>query len=211
MRRTPLLLLLIIALCPKSSFSQIYIEPFGGYQKDINNHKGNLFNSGVQLALKRRNYEFLIQIQKSWPLSSKYTDSSFTLNTGLPLYAPAQKKVHPSSFSFGVGNRVKLAGRQTKNSLFATTYIGIMYQKMDISYQYDKINYVVLNPDKTISKTGLYAAIGLAYMRQFTSSRVFAELNLSSPPAGSGNYPNTIHFVAPLSLQIGYSIQLSKK
>jgi hypothetical protein len=211
MRRT-LLLLLAIVLLPKLSLCQVFIEPFGGYQVDLNNHgKNKLINSGVQLALKKRRYEFLVQIQKSWTAKeTHYSDSSFTTNPSLPLYAPAEKKLTISSFSLGIGNRIKVAGRKSNNSLFVKLYIGAMYQKIKVNYQYDKSNYIVLNPDETEEQTGVYVSMGLEYMRQLKTGRLFFDVNFSSPPSGHPSFP-AYKFVAPLSFNIGYSIQLSKK
>ena len=178
--RSILLLLLTIVLLPKLSLSQVFIEPFGGYQVDLNNHgKNKLINTGVQLALKKKKYEFLVQIQKSWPAKeTSYTDSSFTINLNLPLYEPAQRKLKASSFSFGIGNRIKVAGRKSNNSLFVKLYTGVMYQKINVQYQYDKGNYVVLNPGKTEEQTGVYVSIGAEYIRQLKTGRLFFDLKL---------------------------------
>ncbi len=211
MRRT-LLLFIIIGLLPNVSFAQIYIEPLAGYQVDLDNQRRNkLFNTGVQLALRMKRYEFLVQLQKSWSQKFNYTDSSFTLNPNLPLYAPAAKTIHPSIYSLGVGNRIKIFGRKTNGSLFAKLSLGIMYQRIAVAYQYDKVNYTVLNPDKTQNTAGIYVSAGIEYIYQLKKNRLFAELNFSSPPGSSSNYPNSFRLVAPASLNIGYSIQLSKK
>jgi hypothetical protein len=211
MKRTLPLLLIIIALFPKSSFCQIFIEPFAGYQTDMNNTKTKLLNTGLQLAIKIRKYEFLVQLQKNWPRSFNYVDSSYTTNTSLPLNAAAMKTIRTSSFSFAIGNRIKIAGKKTKNSFFLKVYTGIMYQKMGVSYQYDKTNYILLNPDKTEEKTGFFVSGGLEYMRQFSFGRLFFDLNFSSPPTGNFKYNESYNLMAPLSLSIGYSIKLSKR
>jgi hypothetical protein len=211
MKRTLPLLLIIITLFPKSSFSQIFIEPFAGYQTDMNNAKTKLLNTGLQFAIKMKKYEFLLQLQKNWPRSFNYVDSSYTTNTSLPLNAPAQKTIRPSSFSFAIGHRIKIAGRKSKNSLFVKIYSGLMYQKIAVGYQYDKTNYILLNPDKTEEKTGFFVSGGLEYMRQFSFGRLFFDLNFSSPPTGNFNYNESYNLMAPLSLSIGYSIKLSKR
>jgi len=209
MRRT-LFLLLLLALS-RLSFAQVFIEPFAGYQKDLNDHKNNLINSGLQLALKKKKYEFLVQVQRAWPQSHSGMDSSFTLNTALPLSAAAQKTFKPSSFTMAIGNRIKVLGRHTRNSLFVKIYTGIMYQQMTVSYQYDKTNYIVLNPDQTTKNTGIYISGGLEYLRSFQTGRLFVDLNFSSPPSGKIKYPASFDLRAPVSVNFGYSIQLSKK
>jgi len=208
----PLLLLLILFIAAKPVAAQVFIEPFAGYQLDLNNQaKNRLFNSGIQLALKKKKYEFLVQLQYSWTQhSGRYTDSSFTINPALPLYSPAIKMVKPSIFTFGIGNRIKLAGKKTNNSLFAKLYAGLMYQKVTFNYQYDKNNYTILNPDQTKDETGLFVSAGVEYVRQLPFGRIFFDVNFSTPPAGK-LILSAFKFVSPLSFNIGYSIQLSKK
>jgi hypothetical protein len=192
MKKTLLLLLIILALFPKSSFSQIYIEPFAGYQKDLNNHKDDLINSGVQIAFKKKNYELLFQIQKDWPQKLHSSDSSFSVNPGFPLYSPAEKEVSTYSWSLAMGNRFKIAGKKTKNSLFIKFYTGIMYQKTKVNYQYDKTDYVILNPDQTQNSIGPFISGGLEYMRQIGNGRLFFDLNFSSPPGDKYHSPHLL-------------------
>jgi len=211
MKRTLSLLVVIVVLLPKLSFSQLYIEPFAGYQKNLNSPKNNLLNTGVQLAFKLKNYEFLFQIQKSWPQSINGVDSSYTTNTSLPISAPAYKTINTSAFTFAIGNRFKIAGRKTKNSYFIKFYTGIMSQNNAVKYDYDKANYIILNPDKTINVTGIFVSGGFEYMRQIKNNRLFVELNFSSPPSGNIKYPSSFNLMAPITLNVGYSIKISKK
>ncbi|MEP6749285.1 MAG: hypothetical protein ABJB86_16240 [Bacteroidota bacterium] len=211
--RSTVLLLLVFVL-PKAFFAQkVFLEPFGGYQIDINNSKTRLVNSGLQLAFvfKKQKYEILLQVQRSWPQSARYTDSAFTVNPNLPLYTAAPKTLSASSFSFAVGHRIKIAGRKTNNSFFVKAFTGITDQKTTVAYQYDKSNYIILNPDQTIEHAGIYVSGGFEYMRKFAHSRFFAELNFSSPPSGTIKYSASFNLVAPVSFNVGYSIQLSKR
>lgn len=212
MRRL-LLLLLPLALASKTSFSQVYLEPFAGYQNDINNKNFNLLNTGLQLTFKKgRRYELMVQVQKSWSFSNHSYDSSFTANPGLPLYAPAAKKLNPYTITAAIGNRIKLTGGRSNNSLFVKIYTGFTYQRIAVSYQYDKANYTILNPDQSVSEGGLYLSGGLEYMRQLKTGRLFCEVNISTPPlTGKLNYPYSFNLLAPLSFNIGYSIPLKKK
>jgi hypothetical protein len=196
---------------PKYSFSQIYIEPVAGYQKDLNNKRRYFLNTGLRAAFRFKNYELLLQAQKSWPQTLSYFDSSFTANPALPLYSPAEKQLRTSSYSFAIGNRFKVAGRKTKNNFFISMYTGVMFQKATVNYSYDKANYILLNPDQTQNFTGPFFSAGLEYMRQVKSGRLFAELNFSTLPAGKQSYPSSFGPAAPASLNIGYSIKISKR
>jgi len=200
-----------IVLLPKHALSQIYVEPLAGYQKDLNNKRTYFFNTGLRAAFRFKNYELLVQAQKSWPQSVNYSDSSYTANTALPLYSPAEKQLRTSSYSFAIGNRFKVAGRKTKNSFFISMYTGLMIQKTTVNYSYDKTNYILLNPDQTQRFTGPFFSAGLEYMREIKSGRLFAELNFSTPPLAKSSYPSSFGPAAPASLNIGYSINISKR
>ena len=98
-----LALFVAVSLLHLASSAQVFIEPFAGYQTDVNNHQFKLVNIGLQLAFKKgKRYELLFQVQKSWSKTVTIQDSSFTLNASLPLYAPAAKSMRPSSFTAGI-------------------------------------------------------------------------------------------------------------
>ena len=206
-----LIFLLIIGLTPLLLCSQIYIEPAAGYQFDVNNDHSRHFNSELRFSFKKgKLYEFMLKVQKSWPVSSGYVDSSFSVNPNLPLYSPANKTIHTSSFSIAAGNRFKVLGMRSKNSLFVTIFTGVAFQQFDVSYKYDKANYTILNPDQTAKEGGLFVTGGLGYMRQLKNSRFIFEINIASPPAAKINYPSSFNLMSPLSFNIGYSIRIKK-
>ncbi len=211
MKRTLSLLLVMVVLSPKLSFSQLYIEPFAGYQRSQNSSNYNMLNTGVQVAFKLKVYEILGQVQRGWPQTFNGVDEAFTTNTFLPLSMPAQKTITTSAFTFAIGHRLKLFGKKTKNSFFLKLYTGLMSQNNVVKYQYDKTNYVILNPDKTIDRTGLFISGGFEYMRSLKNGRLFIDLNFSSPPIGSVKYPISYHLMSPVTLNVGYSIKISKK
>jgi hypothetical protein len=209
--RRAFLLCLAIACC-KMVCGQVYIEPFAGYQKDLNNRNFHLLNTGVQLAYtKSRRYEMIFQLQKSWPTGGNSSDSSFTVNPNLPLYSAAVKQTRPWAITAAFGNRLKILG-DNKNGLNIKLYAGFVYQRIGVRYQYDKANYIILNPDKTLQAAGVFLSGGLEYMWQLPGGRFFAEINFCTPPAtGKLSYPYSFNLMAPLSVNIGYSIQLKKK
>ena len=209
-----ILLIFIAAFCiPAPATGQVYLEPFAGYQKDLNNPGFHLLNTGLQLAYKKgRHYELIFQLQKSWPGARRSNDSSFTLNPALPLYTTAAKKISPAAYTAGVGHRLKILGRKTNNSVFVKIYTGVVYQHLAVDYQYDRTNYTILNPDKTLNGAGLFLSGGLEYMRQLGAGRLLAELNFSTPPlTGKRSYPYSFNFMAPFSINIGYSILLKNR
>ncbi|HVM86717.1 MAG TPA: hypothetical protein VMT76_00920 [Puia sp.] len=211
MNKSFFLIIMIAILAPFISLSQFYVEPFAGYQKDMNNYKSSFFNSGVQAVFKMRKYELLLQLQKNFPGSWNAVDSAFTLNTSLPLYAPAQKNISISFFSVAFGNRFRIVGKDTGACLVVKLYTGLMFQKISVKYEYDKNDYTVLNPDQSQNADGIFVSAGLEYMWQFKKSRFFADLNFSTPPWENLRYPSSYNLMAPLSFNIGYSFMISKK
>lgn len=196
------------------SFAQTFAEPLVGYQKDLNNKPSFAHvNAGIQLAFKKNNhYEFLLQLQKSLPLSQAGIDSAFTPNTALPLYIGANKTIKPSIFSLAVGHRFKITDSKKTTGLFILLYTGLSFQKMKVEYKYDKENYSILNPDKTLSKSGVYISTGIEYMRSLKNGRLFLQLCISTEPLTRITaYPASFHFMAPLAMNLGYSLPIKKK
>ena len=61
------------------------------------------------------------------------------------------------------------------------------YQKIGVSYEYDKDNFIILNPDQTIERLGLYLSAGVEYMRLLKNGRIFIRLTAATPPAAKKN------------------------
>lgn len=195
-------------------FAQIYIEPIAGYQVDLNNtQKFKQINSGVQFSFKKSNrYELLMLLQRSWPVKAVSNDSAFTANPALPVYTNAEKTIRPSISSFSIGHRIKIAGKNSANIFSIILYTGVACQKFGISYNYDKNNYSILNPDKTLDKIGFVIGESLEYMRLVENGRIFFQVNIFTPPSGKRiNYPATFKFMAPLAFNAGYSLQIQNK
>ncbi|MFT3934811.1 MAG: hypothetical protein QM726_14395 [Chitinophagaceae bacterium] len=208
-----LLSLLLLMFISSIAYSQVSIEPVIGFQKDLNNRNLYLLNTGLRLGIKTSpGNEFLVQAQVSWPSSyHPGPDSSFTTNSSLPLYSPAQKNITTNLFSFAIGDRFQVAGWHTKGKWFTHVLTGIMHQRLAVDYAYDKANYIILNPDKTQEVTNVFVSAGIAYLYPLGPGRLLLEMDISSGPFGRGDkYPYKTNLIAPLSLNIGYSIQLSK-
>ncbi len=193
--------------------AQFYVEPILGYQIDLNkNSKLKQLNTAINICWKARpKYELILQVQRSWPSSYKSSDASYTTNPALPLYAAANKNISPSALSLLIGHRIKLAGRSSNNSLFVNLSAGVSHQQIKVNYSYDKNNYTILNPDKSVNETGLCVSGGIEYMRTLKTGRVFTQLLFGGFIHEETNYPNSFYFLVPVSLNVGYSIPISKK
>lgn len=192
--------------------AQLYIEPVAGLQYDINNHnKFKQINTAVQLTLRtNRQYEIILLLQKTWPLKYLSGDSSFSINPGLPLYSNAEKTIRASSFSLAVGNRITITGGKTNNIFSVILYAGLNAQRFAVAYKYDKNNYTILNPDRTLTAEGLFISGGFEYMRKLKKGRFFTQLIIASTPTAKLKYPASFGLMAPLYLNAGYSILIKK-
>ena len=205
------LLLGILFFC--NCDGQFYVEPIVGYQHDLNKgSKLKQINSALNISWKvGRTLEVILQVQRSWPIAYKSSDAAFTTNPTLPVSAAANKRISPSALSLLAGQRTKIVGRATNNSLFFICYVGVSNQKIKVDYSYDKNNYTILNPDKSVNETGLYLSGGLEYMRNLKFGRIFTQLLAGGFIHEDINYPNSFKFLVPFSFNAGYSIPIFKK
>ncbi|MEO6000598.1 MAG: hypothetical protein ABIN89_27365 [Chitinophagaceae bacterium] len=193
--------------------AQLYLEPVIGFQTDlINSSHFNQLNSAIQVGLKKsKYYELIFQLQINWPISIYSHDSSFSQNPAVPLFANAKKTMQPFALSIAAGNRTPMLGRNTNNIISLIAYGGVAYQKIIVTYQYDKSNYIILNPDKSQKRIGVFLSCGVEYMRLLKNGRAFIQVIIATPPVGKEmNYPSSFSFIAPLSLNAGYSIPIKR-
>jgi hypothetical protein len=204
-----------------TAYTQKYLQPFVGYRAYINGQPKNdnrptlrQLNFGVQLLKERKeNYENGFRLIIALPFSNNTVyDSSYTLNPNLPVIAFAKKTVQVYSLSASFIQKYLLFNIKQKNELGILVHTGFAYQKVKVSYDYDKKNYVILNPDKTINGYGVLLGFGLQYARFIKSNKFFVESMLDLPIVTSKNkYPSPLKIIFPVGFNIGYSIALKNK
>lgn len=197
-----------------SSYAQKFIEPVIGFQVDPNNSgKFKLLNTGIQLAFKEsRRYEMVIRMQKCWGLNYHSSDSSFTTNQALPLYAPANKTILPGEWYLSLDHRFILKSRNTNHQFYILLLTGLTFQNLQVTYQYDKNDYTILNPDKTLKGSGLLIGTGFEYMRSFKNNRLFFRLTADALQIGGKiKYPSSFTYMSPVAFNAGYSVLIKKK
>lgn len=117
--------------------------------------------------------------------------------------------MRPSALSFTMGHRFTVIGKNAANVFLVIVYAGFTAQKIAVSYNYDKNNYTILNPDQTQKRISSVISGGVEYMRLLKNGRLFAQLIAASEPVGKKiKSPSTFDFMAPLSFNVGYSIPL---
>jgi len=172
-----------------------------------------MINSGLQISWKKSSsYELFIQIQKSWSLNNNIPETFYTANPSLPLTSNGIKTISPSTETVSLGHRFGVTGKKFNGSINILLQTGFAYQKMKVTYNNDKQNYTVLNPDNTQQKNGYFIAAGAEYVKQLTHGRIFFQALIGPQPLFS-KLPKNISFnmMAPLSLNAGYSYIIKSK
>lgn len=197
--------------------AQLYMEPIVGGQISLNNRDKKFFqvNAGVQLAIhKDRFYEMLIRAMASLPISSTGDAAkAYTANPSLPISADVSTSIKPYTYSLALGHRFTInSGKTQKNNVFLVIYTGFVDESIAVHYNYDKSNYTILNPQISIERLSVFASAGFEYIKQLANGRLFANILIATPPIGkkTSNLSN-FTFIVPLSVNVGYSIPLSKK
>jgi hypothetical protein len=204
-----------------TAYTQKQVEPFVGYRayengqtKDDTRPTLHQLNFGIQLLKTKKDYRengFRLNIALPFANNSVY-DSSYTLNPNLPLTAVAKKTVGVYSFSISFYQKYLLLKLKKKNEISMFVHSGLAFQKLKVSYDYDKKNYVILNPVKTINSFGILLGFGLRYSRTIKTNKIFIESVTDIPIITSRNkYPSPLKVIFPVGLNIGYSIAIKNK
>jgi len=120
-----LCLLLLFNLITVYSFAQYYIEPIAGNSIDLNNkdYKFKQINSAIQFSWHTKSkHEWMLRVQRGWPLSVTSNDSSFSLNPAVPVYSAVKKDLHPASLSLAAGVRLKVAEINSFNNFIGKPF-----------------------------------------------------------------------------------------
>jgi hypothetical protein len=195
------------------SLAQLYLEPFTGIAFDISNKQTFKYTTtGLQLSVPvKSNVEFALGFTKGFGFAKKSIDSSFTLNNSLPLYEPADKKIKPALYSIFLNSKLPLI-KNNKGGLYLDFLIGYSGQRISVNYNYNQKEYVILNPESSISGFGFFTGGGLEYLFNLRTGRLFIQTNLISKPfTGKSSAFNSFTYAVPFSLNIGYSYNLMKK
>jgi hypothetical protein len=160
---------------------------------------------------------FFIKLDYDLPISGYGTGYAYTLNPSLPQEVTLQETVRPYIFTASIGFHIHLFAAENKNVLYLDLLpFGICSQNFKVSYKnYDKTNYDILNPDINLNRTNYVASIGATYSISLQKIRdgnnLLIMLHLQSPlAAGTGAYPLSYRYVAPLELTVGYNFYYNK-
>ncbi len=160
---------ILTCLLTFTAYSQTYVEPFLGYRANkstqVNNNPYVILQqiyTGIQLSkLKRHNYEYAFQLSIGIPIAKMGSDSSFTLNTNLPIYATANKTIKAYAVSAYFIQKYKLIDFKSNDDINLLLNTGLVFRQIKVAYNNDKNNYIILNPDKTKTVFGASLGFGL--------------------------------------------------
>lgn len=202
-----------------NGFSQKYVEPFVGYK--IN--KGQNVNGapaltikqlcvGVQVASINKRFENVFQFNIGLPITKKLLDSSFTLNPTLPLFKTATKSINIYSANVNFLQKFILVRFSKFDNLNFLLNTGLQYQLINVRYDNDRVNYVILNPDKTLNRFGVVLGVGINYTHYLPKGRIFVQTDAYLPAITARNkYPTQLKSMASVHFIAGYSIPFKIK
>jgi hypothetical protein len=202
-----------VIICCQICKAQFYFEPLIGYQIDqsYNGRDGkfNQFNSAISFIWQCDDkYGVGIQIQRTFPRQYHSIDSSFTANPAFPIYAPAYKTITVKFYSVSIAQHIYIFGWKNQSRINLIVNEGIMNVSMNVSYNYDKTNYTILNPDRTEIMNAAYFTPGVEYVRQLKYGKFFGQVSVTTVTNAKTGYPNSFKYYKPISLNIGYSIPI---
>ncbi len=202
------LLVLIISI---TASAQKFIEPIVGYQVSPKKYYAfSQLNVGVQtVLLNKKKKPFFLKILGSLPLANKSLDTAYTTNITLPVMNLAQKVIRPLGFEVSIGKRFILPINSKHNLFSFNLNAGIVYQRLQVKYNFDQKNYILLNPQKTVSRVGGLVGFQIEYMKVLKNGRFFTQIGISSSPINKREKnQNNFNFLIPIALNFGYSIKI---
>lgn len=203
-----------------TAYPQTYIEPFLGFRANKSTEDNNKpyiilqqIYTGIQLSkLKRHNYEYAFQLSVGIPIAKKGFDSSFTLNTNFPLYAPANKTIKVNAISTYFIQKYKLIDFKSNDDINLLLNTGLVFRQIKVTYNNDKNNYIILNPDKTKMVFGGSLGFGFQYTHTYKKNRFFIQADIDFPIiTKKDKYVNSFKTLFPLTILAGYSFEIKNK
>ncbi|HRO45636.1 hypothetical protein [Agriterribacter sp.] len=207
--------LALLFLFPFLSQAQNNVEPYIGYGIDVNNKQPlSQVNIGLQYpVINQRIYQMLIGVNGGLPLN-KHTgnDVAYTSDLSLPLSTGTGYETKWYSCAVSLGHRFRLISWADKNIISPFVKAGLAYQNIAVRYDsYNMDKYTVLNPHRSLKKTGLFIAGGIQYKCELNKGYIFAQAEISSPPLVESLNNYTYELPGPFTINIGYVVEFKKR
>jgi len=216
--KTPFLFISIIFISFSfATHAQSSFSLSTGISSDLNNVHHSFYHIPFSLQWKpspRKRAAFFVEFDYDFPFTTKSTGQAYTLNPSLPKEVTLQETIRPYIFSVSIGFRIHLYTNKRNNSFYLNLLpFGISTQNFKINYKnFDKENYEILNPDINMNRGGIVSSIAAVYNFHKTKQDMKLMLHVQSPPLeGTGKYPLSFRFVAPLQLTFGYNFYYNKR
>ena len=209
--RKYLYLKIIVLIISIPASAQKYIEPIVGYQvSPKENYIFSQLNAGVQwVLLTKKRKPFFLKIMASLPIANRSLDTAYTTNITFPVLSQVKKVIKPLGFEMSIGKRFIIPPTGKYNKCSFILLAGIAYQRLQVENNFDKKNYELLNPDRTISRFGGLVCFQFEYMRILKNGRLFIQTGISSSPISKRkSNQNSFKFLVPIAFNLGYSIKI---
>lgn len=208
--------LTLLFFLPFVAKSQNAIEPYIGYNVDVNN-KGAFSQVSIGLqypVVNKPIYQLLIGVRAGLPLNKQTgIGTAYTFDQTLPLKTSVGYTTKWYSYSLLLQNRIRVASwANHKNAISAIINVGLTRQKIaarNDSYDWDK--YTILNPQTTATKNGVFVGIGTHYKHVAPGGFFFFQIDINSPPIAKKLDSYYYNNPAPFGMHFGYIVNFKKK
>lgn len=206
---------ILLFLFPALAQAQNTLEPYIGHSIDVRNTPSQVqVNTGLQYpVINRRVYQMLIGINGGLPLYRRTgNDIAYTPDPSLPLSAAAGYETRWYSCAVSLVHRFRLISWADKNAISLFVKAGFAYQNISVRYDnYNKDKYTVLDPHRSLEKTGPFIGGGIQYKYALSKGSVFAQTEFSSPVLVKNLYNYNYKIPAPFAINIGYVAAFKKR
>jgi hypothetical protein len=206
---------ILLFLFPGLAQAQNTLEPYIGHSIDVRNIPSlDQVNAGLQYPVINRGiYQMLIRVSAGLPLDKRTgNDIAYTPDPTMPLSAATGYETRWYSGAVSLVHRFRLISWADKNAISLFVKAGFAYHSISVSYDsYNRDKYTVLDPHRSLKKTGPFIGGGIQYKYELTKGSVFAQTELASPALAKNLHNYNYKLPAPFAINIGYAVTFTKK
>lgn len=207
--------LTLLLFSPFMAKAQNTIEPYMGYSIDLGNERTlSQVNIGLQYpVITHRVYQMLIGVRGGFPLNKhSRNDAAYTSEPSLPLSVTIGYEAKWYSCAISLGHRFRLISWADKNTISSFVNAGVAYQSISVNHDgYNKDEYTVLNPHRSLKKAGVFIGGGIQYRRELGMGAIFLQPEVSSPPLVESLNNYNYKLPVPFAISIGYTVGFKKR
>jgi hypothetical protein len=205
----------LLFLFPALAQAQNTLEPYIGHSIDVRNTPSLVqVNVGLQYpVIDRGIYQMLIGVNGGLPLDKRTgNDIAYTPDPSLPLSASTGYETRWYSCAVSLVHRFRLISWADKNAISLFVKAGFAYHSISVSYDnYNRDKYTVLDPHRSLKKTGPFAGGGIQYKYELNKGSVFVQTEFASPVLVKNLHNYNYKLPALFAINIGYVVAFKKR